>query len=107
MKHALFGTEDYKTYVKKRAALGDAFSRSKIVKARDMIVDYTEKGCDQIKKQTENGGTVDLAFVVFNPICILATNFNVFSVTSIGQQLQRLLHGISLARTTTLSMTSR
>ena len=37
ISHALFGTEDAKTYHRKRAAFGDAFSRSKALKLKDVI----------------------------------------------------------------------
>ncbi|KAF4438615.1 trichodiene oxygenase cytochrome P450 [Fusarium acutatum] len=45
INHALFGVEDYKTYVKKRAAFGNAFSRTKLSKIQDQINDEIQKGC--------------------------------------------------------------
>jgi hypothetical protein len=61
INHALFGVEDYKTYTKKRAAFGDAFSRSKLFKIQDQINKDIENGCAWVEEQSKDGGPVDLA----------------------------------------------
>ncbi|KAL9560971.1 hypothetical protein ACKAV7_014887 [Fusarium commune] len=49
INHALFGVEDYKTYVKKRAAFGNAFSRTKLSKIQDQINEEIQKGCTWLR----------------------------------------------------------
>ncbi|RBR19625.1 hypothetical protein FVER53590_10960 [Fusarium verticillioides] len=61
--HALFGVEDYKTYVKKRAAFGNAFSRTKLSKIQDQINEEIQKGCIWVEDNSKDGGPVDLAFL--------------------------------------------
>lgn len=61
ISHALFGTEDVKTYHRKRAAFGDAFSRNKALKLKVMIDERIDKACAKIKEQEEKGELVDLA----------------------------------------------
>ncbi|KAG5781015.1 hypothetical protein H9Q73_005337 [Fusarium xylarioides] len=61
INHALFGVEDYKTYVKKRAAFGNAFSRTKLSKIQDQINDEIQKGCTWVEDNSKDGGSVDLA----------------------------------------------
>ncbi|KAG9495325.1 hypothetical protein J7337_013564 [Fusarium musae] len=61
INHALFGVEDYKTYVKKRAAFGNAFSRTKLSKIQDQINEEIQKGCIWVKDNSKDGGPVDLA----------------------------------------------
>ncbi|KAF4461590.1 Trichodiene oxygenase [Fusarium albosuccineum] len=63
INHALFGVEDYKAYTKKRAAFGDAFSRSKLLKLQDQINEEIEKGCTWIEEQSNKGEAVDLAYL--------------------------------------------
>lgn len=60
ISHALFGTEDAKTYHRKRAAFGDAFSRSKALKLKDMIDEHIDKACIKIKENEYKGEAVDL-----------------------------------------------
>lgn len=45
INHALFGLKDYKAYTKRRAAFGDAFSRTKLLKLEDQIHEQIENGC--------------------------------------------------------------
>jgi hypothetical protein len=66
INHALFGVEDYKTYVKKRAAFGNAFSRTKLSKIQDQINEEIQKGCTWIEDNSKNEGPVDLAYVYPN-----------------------------------------
>lgn len=61
ISHALFGTEDVKTYQRKRAAFGDAFSRNKALKLKDMVDEHIDKACAKIKESEAKGDTVDLA----------------------------------------------
>jgi hypothetical protein len=61
ISEALFGTEDYKQYTKKRAAFGDSFSRSAALKHRDLMNKQLDKACDIIKQRNTEGRTVDLA----------------------------------------------
>jgi hypothetical protein len=61
MFHALFGVEDYKLYTKRRAAFGDAFSHSKMVKLQPMIENHIEKACQWIEEKRAGGQVVDLA----------------------------------------------
>ncbi|KAM0541625.1 hypothetical protein ACHAPJ_013173 [Fusarium lateritium] len=63
INHALFGVEDYKTYTKKRAAFGDAFSRTKLLKIEDQINEDIDSGCNWIEERSRNGEEVDLAFL--------------------------------------------
>lgn len=66
INHALFGVEDYKTYVKKRAAFGNAFSRTRLSKIQDQINEEIQKGCTWVEENSKNGGPVDLAYVYPN-----------------------------------------
>ncbi|RKK94323.1 hypothetical protein BFJ68_g15199 [Fusarium oxysporum] len=50
INHALFGVEDYKTYVKKRAAFGNAFSRTRLSKIQDQINEEIQKGCTWVEE---------------------------------------------------------
>ncbi|KAF5698022.1 cytochrome P450 monooxygenase [Fusarium globosum] len=63
INHALFGVEDYKTYVKKRAAFGNAFSRTKLSKIQDQINEEIQKGCTWVEDNSKDGSPVDLAFL--------------------------------------------
>lgn len=63
INHALFGVEDYKTYVKKRAAFGNAFSRTKLSKIQDQINEEIQKGCTWVEDNSKDGSPVDLAYV--------------------------------------------
>ncbi|KAK2472469.1 hypothetical protein H9L39_16349 [Fusarium oxysporum f. sp. albedinis] len=63
INHALFGVEDYKTYVKKRAAFGNAFSRTRLSKIQGQINEEIQKGCTWVEENSKNGGPVDLAFL--------------------------------------------
>ncbi|KAH7215799.1 cytochrome P450 [Fusarium oxysporum] len=63
INHALFGVEDYKTYVKKRAAFGNAFSRTRLFKIQGQINEEIQKGCTWVEENSKNGGPVDLAFL--------------------------------------------
>lgn len=66
INHALFGVEDYKTYVKKRAAFGNAFSRTRLSKIQSQINEEIQKGCTWVEENSKNGGPVDLAYVYPN-----------------------------------------
>jgi hypothetical protein len=61
ISEALFGTEDYKYYTKKRGAFGDSFFRSAALKNQDLMNKHLEKACDIIKQRNNEGKTVDLA----------------------------------------------
>ncbi|KAF9771295.1 hypothetical protein IL306_011074 [Fusarium sp. DS 682] len=63
ISHALFGVEDYRTYVKKRAAFGNAFSRTKLSEIQDQINEEIQSGCNWIGGKRKNGEPVDLAFL--------------------------------------------
>lgn len=63
LEQAMFGTEEYKLYTRRRAAFGDAFSRSKTFKLQPLVNEKTEKGCDQIRAAIKRGTTIDLAYV--------------------------------------------
>ncbi|KAK4501507.1 hypothetical protein PRZ48_007316 [Zasmidium cellare] len=63
LNHAMFGTEDYKLYTQRRAAFGDAFSRSKTFKLQPLVNEKTEKGCDQIRAAMRKGTSIDLAYL--------------------------------------------
>ncbi|KAF4445645.1 hypothetical protein F53441_10645 [Fusarium austroafricanum] len=63
INHALFGVEDYRTYVKKRAAFGNAFSRTRLSKIQDQINEEIQSGCTWIEEKGKNGGIADLAFL--------------------------------------------
>ncbi|KAF4334881.1 hypothetical protein FBEOM_11272 [Fusarium beomiforme] len=63
ISHALFGVEDYKAYVKKRAAFGSAFSRTKLSKIQDQIIEEIQRGCTWIEDKSKNRAPVDLAFL--------------------------------------------
>jgi hypothetical protein len=62
INYALFGVEDHKTYVKKRAAFGNAFSRTKLSKIQDQINEEIQKGCIWAEDNSKDGGPVDLAY---------------------------------------------
>ncbi|PMD28158.1 cytochrome P450 [Hyaloscypha hepaticicola] len=57
ISEALFGTEDYKQYTKKRAAFGDSFSRSAALKYQDLMNEHLDKACDIIKRRNTEGQT--------------------------------------------------
>lgn len=61
ISEALFGTEDYKQYTKKRAAFGDSFSRSAALKYQGLMNEHLDKACDIIKQRNTEGQTVDMA----------------------------------------------
>jgi hypothetical protein len=61
ISEALFGTEDYKHYTKKRAAFGDSFSRSSALKVQDLMNEHLDKACEIIKQRNVEGRPVDLA----------------------------------------------
>lgn len=63
LQYAMFGTEEYKLYTQRRAAFGDAFSRSKTFKLQSLVNANTRKGCDQIETRAAEGQTTDLAFL--------------------------------------------
>lgn len=61
INEALFGTEDYKHYTKKRAAFGDSFSRSNALKLQGLMNGHLEKACGIMRGRYEEGRTIDLA----------------------------------------------
>jgi hypothetical protein len=61
INEALFGTEDYKHYTKKRAAFGDSFSRSSALKLQGLMNVHLEKACGIMREQYEEGKTIDMA----------------------------------------------
>lgn len=61
ISEAIFGTEDYKHYTKKRAAFGDSFSRSNALKLQDLMNEHINKACDIVKQRHTEGQTIDLA----------------------------------------------
>ncbi|KAF7189166.1 Cytochrome P450 monooxygenase [Pseudocercospora fuligena] len=63
LKYAMFGIEEYKLYVKRRAAFGDSFSKSKSFKLQPLVNEKIEKGCKIMRRKGKEGGSVDLAFL--------------------------------------------
>ncbi|CZR50988.1 related to trichodiene oxygenase cytochrome P450 [Phialocephala subalpina] len=63
ISEAIFGTEDYKHYTKKRAAFGDSFSRSNALKLQDLMNEHINKACEIITQRHTEGRTVDLAYI--------------------------------------------
>lgn len=61
ISEAMFGTEDYKHYTKKRAAFGDVFSRSSALKLQDLMNEHINKACEIIEQRHTEGRTIDLA----------------------------------------------
>lgn len=61
VSNALFGTEDYETWSRRRAAYGDSFSRSKALKITGMMEKYIDRGFSKIQETAEKGKAVDLA----------------------------------------------
>lgn len=61
ISEAIFGTEDYKHYTKKRAAFGDSFSRSSALRLQGLFNEHLDKACDIIKQRNIEGKTMDLA----------------------------------------------
>lgn len=60
LTYAMFGTEEYKQYTQRRAAFGDAFSKSKALKLQPLVNEKINVACDKIR---EKAGSVDLAFL--------------------------------------------
>ncbi|KAE8451771.1 hypothetical protein EG329_003228 [Mollisiaceae sp. DMI_Dod_QoI] len=63
ISEALFGTEDYKHFTKKRAAFGDSFSRSNALKLQDLMNEHLNKACDIIAQCHSEGRPIDLAYI--------------------------------------------
>ncbi|KAF8866637.1 cytochrome P450 [Acephala macrosclerotiorum] len=63
ISEAIFGTEDYKHYTKKRAAFGDSFSHSNALKLQDLMNEHINKACEIIKQRDTEGRTIDLAYI--------------------------------------------
>lgn len=58
---AIFGTEDYKAYTRKRAAFGDTFSRSSALKLQGLMDVHIEKAVGIMNERWKEGKVVDLA----------------------------------------------
>lgn len=76
LEHAMFGTEDYKLYTQRRAAFGDAFSRSKTFKLQPLVNKKTASGCDQIRAAIRRGATIDLAYVSCYAVAVKLMRFS-------------------------------
>lgn len=63
ISEAMFGTEDYKHYTKKRAAFGDSFSRSSALKLQDLMIEHIDKACEIIEQRHNEGRIIDLAYI--------------------------------------------
>lgn len=74
LEYAMFGTEDYKLYTQRRAAFGNAFSRSKTFKLQPLVNDKTEKGCEQIRAAIRRDTSIDLAYVFKASFTLSQTN---------------------------------
>lgn len=61
MSVAMFATEPYKLYTQRRAAYGDAFSRSKTMKLQPLVNRTIRKACEDIDKKMKSEGSIDLA----------------------------------------------
>ncbi|EME43991.1 hypothetical protein DOTSEDRAFT_79897 [Dothistroma septosporum NZE10] len=63
LRYAMFGTEEYKQYTQRRAAFGDAFSRSKTFKLQPLVNANIRKGCQHIEARAAQNQTTDLAYL--------------------------------------------
>lgn len=61
---AMFGTEEYKLYTQRRAAFGDAFSRTKSYKIQPLVNEKIQSACKQMQECAKSGAQIDLAYVL-------------------------------------------
>ncbi|SPN96562.1 related to trichodiene oxygenase cytochrome P450 [Cephalotrichum gorgonifer] len=75
LSHALFATEDYETWARKKAAFGDSFSRRKALQLKDMIDERISRACDKIRDHSNEDKTIDLALIFRATPAEIATQF--------------------------------
>lgn len=61
LSHALFATEDYETWSRKKAAFGDSFSRRKALQLKNMMDERIGRACDKIRDHSNKDREIDLA----------------------------------------------
>lgn len=61
LSHALFATEDYETWSRKKAAFGDSFSRRKALQLKNMMDERIGRACDKIRDHSYKDKQIDLA----------------------------------------------
>ncbi|KAH9907811.1 cytochrome P450 [Xylariomycetidae sp. FL2044] len=62
LNYAMFGTERHEQYVPRRAAYGNAFSRSRILRLEPMLQEKINSACARIQAAAAKGGSTDIAY---------------------------------------------